>query len=306
VRKRFHALPEGLRGILLMVVSTVLFGFMVVCIRLAAAEVHAFEAAFFRNFFGLVFALPLLARGGWRALRTTRLRLYFVRCLIGTGAMLTGFWALVHMPLVQAIALSYTSPLFVTIGAALVLGEVVRARRWTAVAVGFAGVLVILRPGWVALTPAAVVALVAAALTAGAAISIKFLARTESTEAIVVYMVLIMTPMSLVAAAPVWIWPSGTTVLWLVLTGLFGTVAHWFLTRAYKLGDASALTPITFVQLPVVAVLSWMLFGEVIDAWTLAGAAIICGSTLYIAHREARLQVRQVTDPRVAPEASVR
>jgi drug/metabolite transporter (DMT)-like permease len=303
--QRFHALSDGVRASMLMVASTVLFGLMVVCIRLAAAEVHAFEAAFFRNFFGLVFALPLLARGGWRTLRTRRLHLYLLRCLIGVGAMLTGFWALVHMPLVQAIALSYTSPLFVTIGAALVLGEVVRARRWTAVAVGFIGALVILRPGFVPLTPAAIVALVSAGLTAGAALSIKFLARTEATAAIVIYMVLIMTPMSLVAAAPVWVWPSGRTMLWLVLTGLFGTVAHWFLTRAYKLGDASALTPVTYVQLPVVALLAWLLFGESVDGWTVAGAGIICGATLYIAHREAIRAAPRAEDARVARETSV-
>ena len=296
---------DSVRASLLMVASAVMFAFMIICIRFAAREVHAFEATFFRNFFGLVFALPLLLRAGPRALHTSRLQLYVLRCLVGVGAMLTGFWALVHMPLVQAVALSYTTPLFVTIGAALVLGEVVRARRWTAVAVGFAGVLVILRPGAVPLTPAAVAAIVSAGLAASAAISIKFLARTESAEAIVIYMVLIMTPMSLVAAAPVWLWPSWSTMGWLALTGFFGTVAHWCLTHAYKLGDASALTPITFVQLPVVALLAWSLFGERVDLWTLLGAGIICASTLYIAHREARLDARQATDPRVASETPV-
>jgi drug/metabolite transporter (DMT)-like permease len=280
-----------------------LFAFMIVCIRFAAREVHAFEATFFRNFFGLVFALPLLGRAGVDTLRTNRLRLYFVRCIVGVGAMLSGFWALVHLPLVQAVALSYTTPLFVTVGAALLLGEVVRARRWTAVAVGFLGVLVILRPGLVPLTPASVAALASAGLAASAAISIKILARTESAEAIVIYMVLIMTPLSLLAAAPVWAWPSWHTTAWLVLTGFFGTSAHWCLTHAYKLGDASALTPITFAQLPVVAILAWWLFGEPVDVWTIGGAGIICGSTLYIVHREAQLAAPQVTDPRVASEA---
>jgi len=302
---RFHALSDSVRASVLMASSAVIFGFMVVCIRLAAREVHAFEATFFRNLFGLVFALPLLARNGARTLRTNRLRLYFLRCVVGVGAMLTGFWALVHMPLVQAIALSYTTPLFVTIGAALVLGETVRARRWTAVLVGFAGVLVMLRPVAVPLTPAALAALASAALAASAAISIKFLARTEPAEAIVIYMVLFMTPMSLVAAAPVWTWPSGPTLAWLVLTGFFGTTAHWCLTHAYKLGDASAVTPLTFVQLPVVAVFGWALFHERIDLWTLAGVVIICGATLYITHREATLTAAVVTDPRIAGQTPV-
>lgn len=303
---RMEALPAGARASVLMLASTVLFGLMIVCIRLASAYVHAFEVAFFRNLFGLVFALPLVARAGTASLRTTRWRLYVLRCLIGVTAMLTGFWAYVHLPLVQATALSYTAPLFVTIGAALVLGEAVHARRWTAVAVGFAGVLVMLRPGVVPLSTAAVVALCSACLTAGSAISIKSLSRTESTEGIVVYMVLLMTPMSLVAAVPVWAWPAPAALPWLVLTGPLGTIAHLCLTRAYKLGDASALTPITFVQLPVVALLAWSLFGERVDGWTLGGAGIICGSTLYIARREARLASRQVTDPAVARESIVR
>lgn len=302
---RFSALSDSVRASSLMVTSTVLFAFMIICIRFASREVHAFEATFFRNLFGLVFAIPLVGRKGLRILRTNRLRLYLLRCTVGVGAMLSGFWAVVHMPLVQAISISYTTPLFVTIGAALVLDEVVRARRWTAVAVGFAGMVIILRPGVVPFTPAAMAAIVSAGLAASAAISIKFLARTEPAEAIVVYMVLIMTPLSLLAALPVWNWPSGATLSWLVLTGFFGTVAHWCLTHAYKLGDASALTPINFVQLPVVAVLAWWLFGEHVDVWTLVGAGVICGSTLYIAHREAQLAAPQVTDPRVASETPV-
>jgi len=130
-----------------MAVSTVFFGLMAVWIRLASKQLHPFEIAFFRNLFGLVFALPLLVKHGPSLLRTDKLRFYVLRCLIGICSMLAGFWAIVNLPLAQAVALSYATPLFVTIGAVLVLGEVVRARRWTAVLIGFIGVLVILRPG---------------------------------------------------------------------------------------------------------------------------------------------------------------
>ncbi|MGP1664620.1 MAG: EamA family transporter, partial [Rhodanobacter sp.] len=103
--------------------------------------------AFFRSAFGALFALPLLYLHGLSLLRTPRLSFYVVRCVIGIGSMLAGFWAIVNLPLAQAVALSYSSPLFVTIGAVLFLGEVVRARRWSAVVAGFIGVLVIVRPG---------------------------------------------------------------------------------------------------------------------------------------------------------------
>ena len=212
--------------------STLMFAGMAITIRLAAADLHAFEIAFFRNLFGLFFALPLLRRAGLGVLRSHRMGLYLVRCLIGLGAMLCGFWSLVHLPLGQAIALSYATPLFVTIGAVLVLGEVVRLRRWTAVAIGFVGVLIIVRPGVSEVSLAVLVALASAALAASAAITIKFLSRTEPAEAIVIWMVLIMTPLSLIPAIPVWSWPSnGLLWLWLVLTGLLGTAGHTLLTE---------------------------------------------------------------------------
>ena len=124
--------PAIVRAVGLMVVSTLMFGLMAVVIRLASRQLHPFEIAFFRNFFGLMFALPLLARHGLGIFRTTKLSLYFMRCVLGIIAMLSGFWAIVNLPLAQAISLSYSTPLFVTIGAVLVLGEIVRARRWTA------------------------------------------------------------------------------------------------------------------------------------------------------------------------------
>lgn len=277
---------------LLMLLSACLFAGMAIAIRLASQHVHAFEIAFFRNFFGLVFALPLLFRGGFSMLKTKVLPLYFMRCVIGLGAMLTGFWALVNLPLSQAIALSYTTPLFVTFGAALFLGEVIRARRISALAVGFIGTLVILKvwtfgASW--LSSGVWIALLSSVLGASAAISIKFLARTESAEAIVFYMVLIMTPLSLLPALSVWSWPGNHGWLWLVLTGAFGTAAHIAMTRAYKLGEVSALTPINFIQLPLISLAAWFLFNELPDRYTVIGALIVFASTLYIAHREMAL-----------------
>ena len=236
-------------------------------------------------------------------MRTNRLRLYFLRCLTGLSAMLTGFWALVHLPLAQAVALSYTTPLFVTILAVLLLGEVVRARRWSAVAIGFVGVMVILRPGVDGLQFAALVAIASSALSASSAISIKFLSRTEPANAIVIWMVLIMTPMSLLPALPVWQTPQGAIWLWVILTGGLGTLGHLCMTRAYKLADVSALQPLNFLQLPIVAFVAWLLFAEHVDAWTVVGASIIFASTAYIARREARLHRARVIDPEIGAES---
>jgi len=282
-----------------MLFSTVLFGLMAVVIRLASETQHPFEIAFFRNLFGLLFTLPLLFKHGPGLLKTAKLPLYLLRCAIGTVGMMAGFWAIVHLPLAQAVAISYSTPLFVTIGAVWVLGETVRARRWAAVLIGFIGVIILLRPDADTFTGASLVALLAAVMSASVAISIKFLTRTESPDAIVVFTTALWVPMSLVPASLFWQTPSGITWLWLVLAGLFGTVAHMCWTRALQLGDASILTPISFMQVLVVGVFGWWLFGESVDRYTLIGALIIFGSNLYLAHREITRAKPAVTDPEI-------
>lgn len=287
------------RAVLLMLFSTVLFGLMAVVIRLASETQHPFEIAFFRNLFGLLFTLPLLFKHGMGLLKTSKLPLYLLRCAIGTVGMLAGFWAIVHLPLAQAVAISYSTPLFVTIGAVWVLGETVRVRRWAAVLIGFIGVIILLRPDADTFTGASLVALLAAVMSASVAISIKFLTRTESPDAIVVFTTALWVPMSLVPALLFWQTPSGITWLWLVLAGFFGTVAHMCWTRALQLGDASILTPISFMQVLVVGVFGWWLFDESVDHYTLIGALIIFGSNLYLAHREITRAKPTVTDPEI-------
>jgi drug/metabolite transporter (DMT)-like permease len=293
-----HTHPTA-RAVLLMLFSTVLFGLMAVVIRLASETQHPFEIAFFRNLFGLLFTLPLLFKHGPGLLKTSKLPLYLLRCAIGTVGMLAGFWAIVHLPLAQAVAISYSTPLFVTIGAVWVLGETVRARRWAAVLIGFIGVIILLRPDADTFTGASLVALLAAVMSASVAISIKFLTRTENPDAIVVFTTALWVPMSMVPALLFWQTPSGITWLWLVLAGLFGTVAHMCWTRALQLGDASILTPISFMQVLVVGVFGWWLFDESVDHYTLIGALIIFGSNLYLAHREITRAKPAVTDPEI-------
>ena len=284
-----------MRAALLMLGSALFFGLMAVAIRLASKSLHTFEIAFFRNFFGLIAASPLLLRHGTQILRTQQFPRYIVRCVIGVLGMFCGFWAIGHLPLAQAISLSYSTPLFVTIMAVWFLGEQVRARRWAAVAVGFLGVLLIVRPGSTSFTVGTLVAISAAVLSALVAIQIKQLSRTEPADRIVLYTTMLWVPMSLLPAVFVWTWPQGITWLWVAAAGTMGTCGHMFWTRALKLGDVSALTPISFMQLPVVAVFGWWLFGERLDHWTIAGAAIIFGANAYIAHREATLARNHAT-----------
>ena len=301
-----RARSELLKAVGYMVCSAAMFACMAVMIRLASSQLHAFEIAFFRNFFGFVFALPLLMHHGMGILKTDKLSLYVGRCLIGIVSMLCGFYAIVHLPLAKAVTISYSTPLFVTILAVLFLGEMVRLRRWTAVGLGFIGVLVIMRPGADTFDANTLVALTAAVLSAIVAISIKVLSRTEKPDAIVLWTTMLWVPLSLVPALFVWTWPTGWTWAWIVAAGFFGTAGHMFWTRALKRGDASMLTPISFMQVPIVAVLAWWLFDETVTAWTAVGAAIIFVANAYIAHREAQVASRAVTDAEISPETQKR
>jgi drug/metabolite transporter (DMT)-like permease len=281
-----------MRAALLMLGSTMAFGLMAVAIRYATRSVPTQEVAFFRNAFGLLALLPMLLRPGRASLRTQQLPRYLLRSAIGLASMLCAFWAIGHLPMSQAISLSYSTPLFVTIAAVLWLGETVRTRRWAAVVVGFIGVLIIVRPGSDSFTPGILVAVLAAVLSSLVAIQIKQLTRVDSADAVVLYTYVFWVPLSLVPALFVWVWPAGMAWLWLAATGLFGTVGQLLWTRALRLGDVSALTPISFMQLPLVATLGWLLFGERLDRWTVIGAGIILAANAYIAHREAVLSRR--------------
>ena len=286
---------QPMRAALLMLGSTLLFGLMTIAIKLAAQSLHTFEIVFFRNFFGLMATLPLLLRHGPDLLRTTQLPRYVFRCTIGIVSMMAGFWAIGHLPLAQAVSLSYSTPIFVTIAAVFFLHEQVRARRWAAVVLGFIGVIIIVRPGSDSFTAGSLVALAAAVLSGIVSIQIKQLSKVEPADRIVFYTTLLWVPMSLLPALAVWEWPRGIVWVWVIAAGFLGTGGHMLWTRALKLGDVSALTPITFMQLPLVAIAGWLLFQEPLDRWTALGAGVIFAANAYIAHREAQLARRDAT-----------
>lgn len=249
---------------------------------------HPWEVAFFRSFFSLVVMTPWILRAGMAGLATARLPLYTLRSAVGMVSMLCWFWSVALLPITEATALGFTAPFFTTILAALVLREVVRLRRWTAVLIGFAGAIVILRPGTGALdTAGAAVALAAAALQAASTIMVKTLSRTEKPNAIVAYMSIYATPMSLIPALFVWTWPSWGQLGWLAIVGLVGTLAHLCFTRSLSVADASAVVPIDFARLIFVAIIGILVFDQIPSVWTWIGSAIIFGSGIYIVQREA-------------------
>jgi drug/metabolite transporter (DMT)-like permease len=254
--------------------------------------IHPFEIAFFRCAFGFVtVALVVLWRErAWP--RTGAVRPLALSGLFHFCAMLAFFTGVTLIPLNESAALTFASPLFGTIGAALFLGETVRARRWAAIAVGFAGVLIVLRPGAVPVSLGAALVLFSTMSFAGVTVLVKKMSGTERTATVVFYQSLIVMVLTAPLAASAWTTPSLPAFLALAALGALSTAGWLCFTRAFALADASAILPIEFTRLPFVALLAYLLLGEVPDTWVWLGAAVIFGSTLYIAHREAQIQRR--------------
>ncbi|MBI4182391.1 MAG: DMT family transporter [Proteobacteria bacterium] len=256
-------------------------------LRHLSQEVHPFEVAFLRMFLGLVFLLPILIRTGPAALRTKRHGLFLLRGAI-TAVMTAGWtYALFLIPIDKATALSFTMPLWITLGAAIFLGEAVGWVRWAAVAAGFAGSLVILRPGLAAYEAALVLPLMVAAASAVVMLIIKVLARTEAAHTVVLYMGLYTTPFLLLFAIPVWVTPGPGFLFWTFVAGSLGSLGHLLYTRAMALADASVAAPFDFLRLPYAAVIGMIWFGELMDGWSWVGAGVIVAAAAFSARREA-------------------
>lgn len=284
----FGRRPATTRGTLLMIGACACFAGLIVAVRQASEELHPLQTTFFRNLFSSLFLLAWFVPSGFGAMRTRRFGLHFLRATIGFAAMASLFAALGLMPLAEATALTFTTPLFGTIGAALVFKEGVGLRRWTATLVGFMGVLIILRPGTEAFSPAAFVALASAAFAAGAMLAIKALSRTEKSITIVMYFHFLVTPLSLLPALPVWEAPSLDLWKWLVLVGFLATVGQLFMTQAFSTTEVSVLLPLEYLQLVFVAVLAYVFYAEVPGPAVWLGSLVIFAPVVYMARHEDR------------------
>ena len=269
-----------------MLASVLCFSGISVSARALARDLPPGEILFLRAAVGVTVMLPWLARRGLRAFATRKPTQHFLRAMIGGTAMLCWFAALATLPVGDAIAIQFTLPLFLVISAAIILREKVDAYRWAAVAVGFAGTMVIVRPGFGALNVAVLLVLASAAFYAGNHTFTKAMAGTETGVAIAFYMNLFQLPVAGAVAAFDWHAPALHHLAWIVALGVCGSYSHIFLTRAFANADASALAPLDFLRLPVAATIAWWLFGDVSDMWTWLGAAIVFAAGYAITRRE--------------------
>lgn len=307
-------------GIMLKLGSTLAFGVMVVLLKIASETVPVGELTFARSFFGLWPVLIMLAAKGQllSAYKTDRVAGHLLRSSVGVAAMLMAFSAYALLPLSDATAIGFASPLFVVVFAAILLGETVRLYRWSAVSVGFLGILIILSPhiGQVSLgqaeTLGAILGLGGAITSALAMIFIRRLCSTERAATIVTWfsssaavLSLLTIPLGFWWPEHAWVMPDPKTFCMLFAMGIAGGVGQIFLTESYRFADASTIAPFDYANMLWALLFGYVLFGEVPLPQVLIGALIVIAAGIFVIYREHRLGLDRTKNRRASTPSRV-
>lgn len=282
-------------GILWMLASGLAFVGVNAIVKYLGRTLPSTEAAFLRYALGLVFLIPMLKPILRTRFTKRSVTLFAVRGLLHSFGVMLWFFAMARIPMAEVTAMNYLSPVYVTIGAALFLGEQLALRRLIAVLVALLGVVVILRPGFAAISPGQMAMLAVAVFFAGSYLIAKWLSD-EASPAVVVAMLSITVTIGLAPfAATVWVTPTMHELFWLFLVAGFATMGHLFMTQAFRLAPVTVTQPVTFLQLIWATSIGAIWFDEPADIWVMLGGGIIIGSVSFITWREAVIKRRRVT-----------
>ncbi|MEO0327065.1 MAG: DMT family transporter [Pseudomonadota bacterium] len=282
----FNRLPENLKGGLLLMVAAACFSTMIALIKLLGENLHIMQILFVRQIVMTIIVAPTILSNFPGSLKTNHIGLQLLRVFLALIAMSFGFTAVVHMPLADATAIGFAKSFFTTICAIFLLNEVIGVRRWMAVIIGFAGVLIILRPGLEDFNIYGVYALIGAAAAGAVMVVIRILTRTESSTTILSYQAI---GVGLAVAIPgiwLWQWPSFIEWMLLIAMGLISYIAQMFNINAYKYGEASVMASLDYARLIYSVFFGYLLFDNLPDAWTWVGALVIIAASIYTIHRE--------------------
>jgi len=276
------------RGFLFVVVAGLVFQGLNASVKLLVAELPPMQVAWLRWISGILWIAPFALAHGFGGLRTRDLKLHGLRSLFHAGGYGLWYIALGSITLATTAALSFTGPLFVTLGAVLFLGEKVRRTRWIAVAVGFLGVLVILRPGIAQIGTGTLIMLASVPLIAGSNLVAKVVAARDTPAQVVFWQSVFAT--AWFTPVGIWFWQPVSAAQWLLVlvAGLAGTVAYFFLTWSYRLLDISAVQPLMFLGIVWASLADVVFFGNTADAWTFIGAAVVVAASTMLVGREVK------------------
>ena len=300
--KGAHERRQRLTGIALMCGALACFACLDTMAKFLNGYMDTLQVVWARYTGALIVALVISNPFSRPALMATgRPLLQVGRSVLLLASTLLNFFALRYLQLDQALAIVFSTPFFVAILSGPVLGEWVGWRRWTAICVGFLGVLLVARPGLGGIHPAALISLAAAAFYAAYSISTRMLSRTDSTETTLFYSNLVGAAVMLPVVPFVWTTPSDPLIILLMVAcGAFGTVGHYLLILAHRLAPPALLAPFIYSQIVWAIILGYVVFADVPTGWTLAGAAIVVASGLFILYRE------QVRGPHQLPRLTRR
>ncbi|PWU23808.1 MAG: EamA family transporter [Candidatus Rokuibacteriota bacterium] len=293
---------HALRAAGWMASSIASFVLMAVAARQLSTRMSTMEILCLRSAVGLAVLLAIRGRLGPAAYVTHRLPLHIARNVVHFFGQYAWVYGIALAPLALVTAIEFTTPVWVALLAAVLLGERIPPARWVAIGSGLAGVLIVARPGASAFDSAALIVLGGALCFAAAIVTVKSLLRSDRVTAVVFYMNLIQLPMGLAGSWRVWVWPAWSDLPWAVAIGLTSLTAHYSMGRALSLADASMVLPIDFLRLPCIALAALLIYGERIDGWTMLGAAIICAGNYWSMRSEVivRGRVRSGSVPEAA------
>ena len=265
------------QGSLYILGSAFMFAIMGVLVRMASASLPNEMIVFLRNFFALVFVIPIvIMRGGLPEIRTRKPLLHVLRCAAGLTAMYCYFFALAHMKLAEAVLLSYTSPLFIPLIALVWLREPVTRKTRAAVFIGFIGVVFILKPGLGIFQAVSIIALLAGMSVSLAMVTIRRMSDSEPPGRIVFYYSLLSTVISALPLFWAWEMPTKSTLIILVFVGLVAMAGQFLLTKGYSLAPAAQVGPFIYGTVVFATIFGWILWDESLDLFTLIGATLVC------------------------------
>jgi drug/metabolite transporter (DMT)-like permease len=286
--KASHERASRLTGIALMCGAVACFAFLDTTAKYLNLHMSTLEVVWAR--YTGAFLLPFIVSNPWTRpglVTTARPLLQVGRSVLLLASTMCNFMALRYLQLDEAISIAFSTPFFVAALSGPILGEWVRWRRWTAVSVGFLGVLVVTRPGPGSFQPAALLSLGGAMCYALYALSTRILARTDSNETTLFYSNIVGAGAMLPVVPFFWTTPTDALIIALmVVTGALGSFGHYLLIAAHRLAPAAVLSPFIYAEIPLMIVLGFLVFDDLPNRWTLTGAAIVVASGLYILHRE--------------------
>ena len=272
----------------LLAIGATLFGsFMGAGVKLLSNDLHPIIICFYRCLMGLIIITPFVARNNFKALQTDNMRLQIFRALINIISMICWFSAIGMMHFEKATALGFTTPLFTTVLAVLILGEVIRFHRTAALLLGFVGILIIIRPGYMPFEFGTILMLIASFSFSFVLIFVKKLSATDSSLTIIFYHLLYMTPAFFILSLFYWQSISFNQLVIFSLMGSSGLLSHWCLAQAFKMSDTTFVMPLQFTKLIWASLIGLFIFAEQPDIWTWFGGIIIFISVVYITYREA-------------------